>query len=112
MLDVREVLDELVQRAVLVVLPGCLQPLGEARPNVLFEAGLALAYCPTRTILVEVGSLRPFSDIGGRQVLRMGNEAAKRNALAARLRQAGCEVRTDRDDWLTTGDFSPPPETS
>jgi CAP12/Pycsar effector protein, TIR domain len=77
---------------------------GQARPNVLLEAGLALAYNPQRTVLVEVGRLRPFSDVAGGLVIRMSNDAATRNALASRLRQAGCAVRTERDDWLTSGD--------
>ena len=38
----------------------------QARPNVLFEAGLALGRNPNRSVVVEVGALRPFSDLGRR----------------------------------------------
>ena len=35
---------------------------GQARPTVLFEVGMALGHSQERTILVELGDLRPFSD--------------------------------------------------
>ncbi|MHB8994593.1 MAG: AbiJ-related protein [Armatimonadota bacterium] len=81
-----------------------LQP--QPRPNVLFEAGMAYGRMPERTIIVELGRLRAISDLAGRHAVRMDNSPAKRNALAQRLRQAGCPVNMVGDDWLTTGDFS------
>lgn len=81
---------------------------GQARPNVLFEAGMALGHHPDRTILVELGSLRPFSDVAGRHAIRMDDSAPKRNELANRLRNAGCAVDTSNTDWLGAGNFTPP----
>jgi predicted nucleotide-binding protein len=81
------------------------QPTGQARPNVLFETGMALARHPSRTILVEIGKLRPFSDVGGRYLVKFDGSAAARNTLAERLRTAGCQVNTTGQDWLTAGDF-------
>lgn len=85
------------------------QPEPQARPNVLFEAGMALGRYPDRTIIVEVGDVRPFSDVAGRHTVRLDNEVRKRQELATRLRTAGCAVDTAGTDWHGTGDFTPPP---
>jgi predicted nucleotide-binding protein len=77
----------------------------QARPNVLFEAGMAMGRCPERTILVELGVLRPFSDIGGRHVIRLNNTTQRRQELAHRLETAGCAVNLRGTDWHTAGDF-------
>jgi len=78
----------------------------QARPNVLFEAGLALGRYPDRTILVEVGQLRPFSDIAGRHTIRLDNSVAKRQDLAQRLQVAGCAIDLSGIDWHSVGDFN------
>jgi len=80
----------------------------QARPNVLFEAGMALAYHPDRTVLVEIGHIRPFSDVAGRHSIRLDNSMEKRQDLAMRLRNAGCSVNIDGVRWHTAGDFNPP----
>lgn len=87
-----------------------LEPLGQARPNVLFEAGMAMGRNADRTILVELGNLRPFSDVGGRHAIRMTESPQSRKSLAERLNTAGCAVDTSGTDWLTVGDFTPPPK--
>ena len=86
------------------------QPSTQARPNVLFEAGIAMGRDSRRTVLVELGSMRNFSDIAGRHVLRISNSAQHRQELAERLRTAGCTVDTSGSDWYESGDFSPPAE--
>jgi hypothetical protein len=78
----------------------------QARPNVLFEAGMALSRHPDRTLLVEVGQVKAFSDIAGRHVIKLSNSSDKRNEIAERLRSAGCDVSTSGSSWLTTGDFN------
>lgn len=78
----------------------------QARPNVLFEAGMAFGTYPDRTLLIEVGQVKPFSDVAGRHVVRLSNSPEKRNEIAERLRTTGCDVSTSGNDWLKTGDFS------
>lgn len=84
-------------------------PTPQARPNVLFEAGMAMGRNADRTILVGLGSLRPFSDVAGRHVLRLSNDPGARRSLADRLRTAGCDVDLTGSSWLTEGDLTPPP---
>jgi len=79
---------------------------GQPRPNVLFEAGLALGRHPEKTIVVEVGGLRKFSDIAGKHVVRLTNDYAARNDLANRLDGLGCKVDKQGTDWTKTGDFT------
>lgn len=77
----------------------------QARPNVIFEAGLALGRFPKRTIIIEVGDLRPFSDIAGRHTIRMNNSTQARQDLAQRLSLAGCDVDLSGTDWHQSGNF-------
>jgi predicted nucleotide-binding protein len=81
---------------------------GQARPNVLFEAGMAFSSHPDRTVLVQVGNIRPFSDTAGRHVVHMSNDAGKRQELATKLENAGCDVDRSGTDWLKAGDFTDP----
>lgn len=78
---------------------------GQARPNVLFEAGMALGKNPLKTILVTVGKIKPFSDVAGRHIIRLDNSGVKRQEIADRLKTAGCAVSLDGRDWHTVGNF-------
>jgi len=78
---------------------------GQSRPNVLFEAGMAMGRSQSQTILVELGNLRPFSDVGGRHTIRINNSSQRRQELAQRLQAAGCPVNLTGTDWHTAGDF-------
>lgn len=82
------------------------RPTCQARPNVLFEAGMALALYPERTILVEVGSLRPFSDLGGRNVVRFDGSVTALKKVAQRLKIADCAVNDSGTDWLDINRFA------
>ena len=81
----------------------------QARANVIYEAGMAMGRCPNRTILVEFGNdLRPYSDVGGLNVIKMTDTPEKRSSLVSAIRTSGADVGdiTSKTDWLSTGDFS------
>ncbi len=79
--------------------------VGQARANVLFEAGMAFGRYPDQTVLVQVGDVKPFSDIGGRHVTRLGNDPESRSEFVTKLRNANCAVDDGGTDWFKTGDF-------
>ena len=77
----------------------------QARPNVLFEAGMAFGTHPERTIIVELGETRPFSDIAGRHIIKLNNSSGRRQELAQRLESAGCLIDLSGTDWHSAGEF-------
>jgi predicted nucleotide-binding protein len=84
-------------------------PTPQARLNVIFEAGMAFGVVPERTIVVEFGTTRPFSDIAGRNTVRFDVRASHdaRNKLATRLELLGLPVDKRGGDWLRAGEFNP-----
>lgn len=78
---------------------------GQARPNVLFEAGLAFGSHPDRTVIVEIGDLRPFSDVAGRHVVYLSDAVSARLELISKLEAAGCAVDKEGASWVTAGKF-------
>jgi len=79
---------------------------GQPRPNVLFEAGMAMALMRKRTVLVAFPGFLPFSDIDGRHILRAAETSAFREQMVNRLKRAGCPVDEAAGDWQAAGDFS------
>lgn len=80
-------------------------PTPQARPNVLFEAGMALALWRDRTVLVSLGALRPLSDLSGLHLVHMDDSTQRRQDLAERLQSAGCPVKLGGRDWHKVGQF-------
>jgi len=78
----------------------------QARPNVLFELGLAYMANPRRTILVEVGHMRPIADLAGLNVIRFDGSATAVKKVVDRLTLAGCPVDTSGDGWLDPSRFA------
>lgn len=80
----------------------------QPRPNVIFEAGMALAIDERRTILVVLGEVHLSSDLHGRHFLTLNNSVTARNALRNALVGTGCQVDqyvNDLDNLEIAGDF-------
>ena len=82
------------------------QLASQVRPNVLFEAGMAFAHHPHKTIIVEIGITRKFSDIEGRNTIRLDTDPKALENLARRLEDAGCPVNREAGDWDNFDRFS------
>jgi len=78
---------------------------GQARANVIYEAGIADARDRSRTVLVEIGGVKSLSDLSGRNVVRFDGGSTSRHKLVVRLQSAGLAPDITGDDWLEIGDF-------
>jgi hypothetical protein len=80
---------------------------GQPRANVFLEAGMALAFDRTRTILTRLGPFRGASDVDGLNAVNLGNAPGPRVALRRRLETVGCLLneRTDYLEPVVAGDF-------
>ena len=78
----------------------------QPRPNVWFEAGMAMGKFPRQTVIVEIGNLRPVSDISGLHTVRLDNSTENRQDLALRLQTAGCDINMTGTAWHKVGDFT------
>jgi len=61
---------------------------------------------PERTIVVEVGQMRPVGDLAGLNVIRFDGSAVATKKVLDRLRQAGCPVNDSGTGWLDPGRFT------
>ena len=77
----------------------------QPRQNQVFEAGYAFGKFPKRTIVVQFGQIRSFSDISGRYIPRFTGTAEDRRALINSLKMAECEVDDSGTRWLKAGNF-------
>jgi len=79
---------------------------GQARPNVTFEAGMALARHEEKTIMVQVGDIKSFSDIAGRHMVHLDDTFDSRNDFAGRLGKL-CKIDRSGNRWTKVGKFEP-----
>jgi predicted nucleotide-binding protein len=80
-------------------------PTGQARQNVVFEAGWAMALDQSRVILVRVGDVRPLSDIDGLNYVWLEDDISARRQLIGRLKSCDLAVDVTSDGWRTAGSF-------
>lgn len=81
----------------------------QARPNVIFEAGMAFGIAPERTALVTLGTdTSMFSDVAGVHLVRLNNSIEARGRLRNKLLAIGCEIDQATTEWTDvarSGDF-------
>ena len=80
----------------------------QPRPNVLVEAGMALAMHRDRTVIVEMGTIREVSDLSGIHLVRWRRDTPEKRAeVLDRLTDAGCRPdRASSNRWMTVGRHS------
>lgn len=81
------------------------KPTPQARPNVIFEAGMALGRYPESTILVRFGNVRPFSDVGGFCMIDYKDDRSFRKELRLALETAQCQMDASATGWRRAGKF-------
>jgi predicted nucleotide-binding protein len=79
---------------------------GQARPNVLFELGLAMMAYPERTVVVEIGQMRPIADLAGLNTIHFDGSGVAIKKVLDRLTQAECPVDYSGATWLEPGRFA------
>lgn len=80
----------------------------QSRPNVLLEAGMALAVDPKRTLLVVLGNVELPSDLDGRYFFRLNNNPQIRDKFKLALKGTGCTIDPDArnlHNLSISGDF-------
>jgi len=80
------------------------RPVGQARLNVIFEKGLALARNREKTILVFFGEVKKYSDIDWIHRLQFVDTPEIRKQLKNQLESLGCPIKAN-PNYLTVGDF-------
>ncbi|UUX60468.1 nucleotide-binding protein [Glutamicibacter halophytocola] len=77
--------------------PDEVQVTGQARPNVILEAGMALGIDANRTVLVRRGKTRNISDIEGINWINLNNVWDDRKMLVNSLKAAGVTLNENRN---------------
>jgi predicted nucleotide-binding protein len=80
----------------------------QARPNVIFEAGMAFGRDRRRVVFVLLGDPSLCSDLAGIHVLMPTNDAGPnghRAVLRQTLASMGCKIDPNLEGWREAGDF-------
>ncbi|MHC8609088.1 TIR domain-containing protein [Paenarthrobacter ureafaciens] len=88
--------------------PHEINPTGQARQNVIFEAGMAIAAAPTKTLFLRYGETREISDISGHNWTSLSNDWSERQLLVEQLKKLELDVDGTKNFGDTNhGDFPP-----
>jgi predicted nucleotide-binding protein len=79
-------------------------PAMQARPNVIFELGMALATYADRTVVLMAGEHRPMADLGGLNYIELADEDECLEKIRRRLETARCQV--SGTNWQARAWFS------
>lgn len=77
----------------------------QPRQNVIYEAGMAMALAPTRTLIIATPGTKILSDLAGRHLARLDDSPQARKRIVARLQTIGLSVDDSGDEWLAAGSF-------
>ena len=80
--------------------------MGQPRQNVTFEAGLAFGQYEKNTILVQVGKVRPMSDVAGIHIVHLTGSPTSRRQMVGKLKVTGVKYDDSGADWLSHGKFA------
>lgn len=89
--------------------PGDGKTYRQSRPNVIFEAGLALGLKEEKTLILQFGESRIFTDILGKHILKYvgKNQDIKfKNDLLHKLQIAGCSCSAGNDYYQISIDYN------
>lgn len=81
---------------------------GQARPNVIFEAGMAWQRDRGRSLIIEFGAVTSLSDLSGVDKVRFDGSPASRQKVNSRLRSIGADISDGNGRWLRAGNFPLP----
>ena len=77
----------------------------QPRQNVIYEAGMAMALAPNRTLIIATPETKILSDIAGRHLAYLDDSPQARRRIVGRLQTVGLAVDDSGVEWLTTGSF-------
>jgi predicted nucleotide-binding protein len=77
----------------------------QARPNVIFEAGMAFGRNRHRVVFVKLGKVSLFTDVAGIHALSLPEDRA---LLRDTLRDMGCAMDLSSSKWADEGNFKVP----
>ena len=77
----------------------------QPRQNVIYEAGMAMALAPNRTLIIATPGTKILSDLAGRHLAHLDDSPQARKRIVARLQTVGLAVEDSGDEWLAAGSF-------